>query len=114
MIIAVCTLLSLLQLIRLFKLHVVTRRKLTLFSWGNIDLTSRISATERIQYVVSMNFIHIHEIFHQQGFFHCNRPNGPMHGDTEKKNWTEFSWHNNVYNAKFSIITRLEHGYAVE
>ena len=31
-----------------------------------------------------------------------------------KQDWTEFSWHNNVYNAKFSQITRLEHGYAVE
>ena len=31
-----------------------------------------------------------------------------------KQDWTEFSWHNNVYNAKFSVITRLEHGYAVE
>ena len=31
-----------------------------------------------------------------------------------KQDLTEFSWHNNVYNAKFSLITRLEHGYAVE
>ena len=31
-----------------------------------------------------------------------------------KQDWTELSWHNNVYNAKFSLITRLEHGYAVE
>ena len=31
-----------------------------------------------------------------------------------KQDWTEFSWDNNVYNAKFSLITRLEHGYAVE
>ena len=30
-----------------------------------------------------------------------------------KQDWTEFSWDNNVYNAKFSLITRLEHGYAV-
>ena len=27
---------------------------------------------------------------------------------------TEFSWHNNVYNAKFSLKTRLEQVYAVE
>ena len=31
-----------------------------------------------------------------------------------KQDSTEFSWHNNGYNAKFSLITRLEHGYAVE
>ena len=31
-----------------------------------------------------------------------------------KQDLTEFSWHNKVYNAKFSLITRLEHGYAVE
>ena len=31
-----------------------------------------------------------------------------------KHDWTEFSWHSNVYNAKFSLITRLEHGYAVK
>ena len=31
-----------------------------------------------------------------------------------EQDWTEFSWHNNVYNAKFSLKTRLELGYAVE
>ena len=31
-----------------------------------------------------------------------------------KQDCTEFSWHKNVYNAKFSLKTRLEHGYAVE
>ena len=31
-----------------------------------------------------------------------------------KQDWTESSWHNNVYNAKFSLITRLEHAYAVQ
>ena len=36
-IISVCTLLSLSQLIKRFKLHVVQKRKLTLFSWVNID-----------------------------------------------------------------------------
>ena len=37
MVITVCTLLSVLQLIKRFKLPVVNIRKLTLFSWGNID-----------------------------------------------------------------------------
>ena len=31
-----------------------------------------------------------------------------------KQDWTESSHRNNVYNAKFGIKTRLEHGYAVE
>ena len=32
----------------------------------------------------------------------------------KKKDWTEISWQNNVYNAKFSAETRLEHGFAKE
>ena len=31
-----------------------------------------------------------------------------------KQDLAEFSWRNNVYNAKFSIKTRLEHGFAFE
>ena len=31
-----------------------------------------------------------------------------------KQEWTEVSWRNNGYNAKFSVETRLEHGFAVE
>ena len=37
MLISACTLMSLLQLIKPVKLHEVQKRKLTLFSWGNID-----------------------------------------------------------------------------
>ena len=37
MILAVCTLFSLLQLIKRFKLHVIIKRKLMPFSWGSID-----------------------------------------------------------------------------
>ena len=84
MIITVCKLLSLLQLIKRFTLHVGQKRKLTLFSLGNIDLTSRISANKRIQYIFSMNFAHVHEIVLQQEHFHCNRPNGPKCPYTEK------------------------------
>ena len=28
--------------------------------------------------------------------------------------WTEFSLRNNLYNAKFSVETRLEHGVPIE
>ena len=32
-----------------------------------------------------------------------------------KQNWTEFSWRKNVYNVyKFSVNTRLEHGFSIE
>ena len=61
LIITVCTLLSLLQLIKRTKQQVVQNGKLALFSWGNIDSTSRISANVRIQYVFSINFNHFHE-----------------------------------------------------
>ena len=32
----------------------------------------------------------------------------------KNKEWTEFSWRKNVYNAEFSVETRLEHGIAIE
>ena len=84
MIITVCTLLSLLQLIQRFKLYILKQRKPTLVSWGNIDQTTRISATIRINYFFSMNFTHFFEIFPQQGLFHCNWPNGSKYSNTEK------------------------------
>ena len=47
------------------KLHVVKQLKLTLFSWGNIDYTTRISVNVRIKHMFSMKFTHFHEIFMQ-------------------------------------------------
>ena len=32
----------------------------------------------------------------------------------KKQEWTEFSWRNNVYNAKLGVETRLEHRFAIE
>ena len=32
----------------------------------------------------------------------------------KKEEWTEVSWRNSVYNANFSVDTRLEHGFAIE
>ena len=32
----------------------------------------------------------------------------------KKQEWTEISRRNNVYNSKFSVETRLEHGFAIE
>ena len=93
MIITVCTELSLLQLIKRFKLYVVKQHELTLFSFGNIDLHTRLSVNVRIKHVFSMNFTHFHEIILQQEFFHCtlhqmflhcNRPNGSKYANTKK------------------------------
>ena len=84
MIITVCTLMSLLQLLKRFKLHVVKQRKLPLFSWGNTNYHTGISAHVRIKHVFSMNFTHFHEIVLQHILFHCNRPNGSKYASTEK------------------------------
>ena len=32
----------------------------------------------------------------------------------KKQEYTEPSWRHTVYNAKFSVKTRLEHGFAIE
>ena len=50
-----------------------------------------------------MNFTQFHEIFLHQVVFNCTRPNEPKYATTEKTDWTEFSWRNNVYNAKFNV-----------
>ena len=82
MIITVSRLLSLIQLIKRFKLHVLTTRKLTLFSWRKIDWTTRISVKVRINHCFSMNFTHFFEVYLQLCFFHCNWPYGPKY-----RNW---------------------------
>ena len=32
----------------------------------------------------------------------------------KKIDWTEFSWRDNVYNAKFNVKACLEHAYPIE
>ena len=49
-----CTLFSLLQRNTRFEAHIVQNRKLTLFSWGNFDQTTRISAKVRYKQVFSI------------------------------------------------------------
>jgi len=39
---------------------------------------------------------------------------GPSMETLKKQEWTEVSRRNNVYNAKFSVETRLEDGFAIE
>ena len=31
-----------------------------------------------------------------------------------KQDWAEFSWRQNVYNAKFRVETSLEHGFPID
>ena len=57
---------------------------LPLFSWGNIEQTTRIRVNVWIKIVFSMNFRYFHEIFLQQMFVHCNRTNGSKYANTEK------------------------------
>ena len=45
-------------------------RKLTLFSWGNFDQTTRISAKVRYKQVFSMKLSYFLEIFLQQSYMH--------------------------------------------
>ena len=47
-------------------------------------------------------------------FFSVTRLMGLSMQTLQKQDWTEFPWRNNVHNAKFSIETRLEHGFAIE
>ena len=45
-------------------------RKLTLFSWGNFDQTTRISAKVRYKQASSMKLSYFLEIFLQQSYMH--------------------------------------------
>ena len=45
---------------------------------------------------------------------HCNRSNGLKYATLKKQEWTEVSTRNDVYNTKFSVETRLEHGFGIE
>ena len=114
MIITVCTLLSLLQLIKRLKLHVLTKRKLTLSSWGKNDKTTRISATVHINHGFSINFTHFLDILQQQCFFIVTGLMGLSMLTVKKLEWKELSLRANVYNVKFSLEKRLQHGFAIE
>ena len=49
-------------------------RKLTLFSWGHFDQTTRISAKVRYKQVSSMKLSYFLEIFLQQSYMHvCSK-----------------------------------------
>jgi len=79
--------LSLLQLIRRFKLHVLRKRKLNLFSWGNVDLLTTTSSKVGMKHAFSMNFNHFLEIIPDNVLcvlLHYKRLTGRKHTITEK------------------------------
>ena len=62
-------------------------RKLTLFSRGNFDQTTRISAKVRYKQVSSMKLSYFLEIPSNNRicmFLHCNGPQWPKYENTEK------------------------------
>ena len=84
---------------------------------GNIDQTTRISAKVRVKRFLNdfhsfpRNFLPT--MWCAVLFIVTSLKGLSMH-TLQKKEWTEFSWRHNVYNAKFSVESRLEHGFAIE
>ena len=76
------------SVLSVFRPHIVQNRKLTLFSWGNFDQTTRISAKVRYKQVFSMKLSYFLEIFSTNDriwvFVHCNGPKLPKWENTEK------------------------------
>ena len=56
------------SVLSVFRPHIVQNRKLTLFSWGNFDQTTRISAKVRYKQVFSMKLSYFLEIFLQRSY----------------------------------------------
>ena len=91
--------------------------KLPLFSLGNFDQTTRISAKVRYKQVSSMKLSYFLEIFLQQSyickFFNCNGPKLRKYENTEKSRTDGCFMVNHVYNTEFSVEKSLEHGFAI-
>ena len=68
--------------------HIMQNRKLTLLSWGNFDLTTRISANVRYKQVSLMKLSYFIAKFSSNSricmFVHCNGPKLPKCENTEK------------------------------
>ena len=88
--------------------------KLTLFSLGNFDQTTRISAKVRYKQVSSMKLSCFLEIFLQQSSFFTAMGLSCVSMKTLKNHERmDVSWANHVYNTEFSVEKRLEHGFAI-
>ena len=91
--------------------------KLTLFSLGNFDQTTRISAKVRYKQVSSMKLSYFLEIFLQQSymqvFFTAMGLSCVSMKTLKNHERMDVSWANHVYNTEFSVEKRLEHGFAI-
>ena len=91
--------------------------KLTLFSLGNFDQTTRISAKVRYKQVSSMKLSYFLEIFLQQSyickFFTAMGLNCVSMKTLKNHERMDVSCLNHVYNTEFSVEKRLEHGFAI-
>ena len=61
-----------------------------------------------------MNFTQFYELFLQKVVFHCTRPNATRYANTEKTRLDRVFMANNVNNAKFNVIIRLDNAYPIE
>jgi len=61
-----------------------------------------------------MNFTHFLEILLQQFVFIVSGLMEMSMQPLTKQEWTEFSLRNNVYNAKYNVEKRLEHGFYID
>ena len=93
-------------------------RKLTLFSWGNFDQTTRILAKVRYKQVFFNETLLFSRNFPPTIIYECLFTAMGLSCLSEKtlKNHDrmELSWANNVYNTEFSVENRLEYGFAIE
>ena len=93
-------------------------RKLTLFSWGNFDQTTRISAKVRYKQVFFNETLSFSRNFLPTIVYECLYTAIGVSCLSEKtlKNHDQMdlSWANNVYNTELSVENRLEQGFAIE
>ena len=54
------------------------------------------------------------KFYYNIGFFILKDLMGLSSQTVKKQDWTESSWPHNVYNGKFSVKTRVEHGFGIE
>ena len=91
--------------------------KLTLFSLGNCDQTTRISAKVRYKQVSSMKHLLFSRNFPPTivyaSFFTAMCLSCVSMKTLKNHERMDVSWANHVYNTEFSVEKRLEHGFAI-
>ena len=91
--------------------------KLPLFSLGNFDQTTRISAKVRYKLVSSMKLSCFSRNFPPTivyaSFFTAMGLSCVSMKTLKNHERMDVSWANHVYNTEFSVEKRLEHGFAI-